>query len=328
MTSPGPYQDHIGLWQNELAAWMPDEFFDAHVHLSPAEVVGPISAERRKEGLTAFTRFTWEEAMAWYGDLFGGKKIAGLIAFPLPMREVRLEAANEYIIALMRRDPRVKGFILADPKDAKKTIRQFDEALKAGARFSGVKPYYDLLGKSNYVTTMPEFIPEELLEFMNGRRLVMMLHTSGIGVGDPENQAYLKSVAARYPRIKIILAHMGRYLKLEQFLAFMDSDVMDRCPTIFLESSYTGRPEIYRKVLARKDLWPRLLFGTDLPWGLWMGHEGRKAEDGQKPTWNAYHTVKAIKDAVEELHLEDGAAEQLKKDIFLRNAQTLFESTT
>jgi len=326
MSILGPYQDHIGLWQNELTAWMPGEFFDVHVHLSPAEVIRPISAERRKEGLTAFTRFTWEEAVAWYGDLFSGKKIAGLIAFPLPMREVRLEAANEYIVGLMRREPRVKGFILADPKDAKKTIRQFDEALRMGARFSGVKPYYDLLGKSNYETIMPEFIPEELLEFMNDRRLIMMLHTSGIGVGDPENQKYLKSITARFPRIKIILAHMGRYVKVEQFFAFVASDVLDCCPSIFLESSYVGRPEIYQKVLARKELWPRLLFGTDLPWGLWMGHEGRKPGDGP-PTWNAYHTVKAIKDAIEGLHLADAAAEQLKKDIFLENAQALFGST-
>ena len=116
------------------------------------------------------------------------KEIAGLIAFGFPLREVKLEVANQYIIQLMQDNPLIKGFILSDPKDTKRTIRNFEKALSAGVRFSGVKPYFDLLGKSNYQTVMPEFIPRSLLEFMNSEKLVMMLHTSGIGMGDRENQ--------------------------------------------------------------------------------------------------------------------------------------------
>ncbi|MBM4046345.1 MAG: hypothetical protein FJ279_14645, partial [Planctomycetes bacterium] len=304
-----PYQDHLGLWANELRDWLPEALFDAHVHLSPATVIGPISPERRKEGLCAFDSFTWDDALTWYGHLFSGKRIAGLIAFPLPLREVNLEAANAYVADLARRDARVKGFILAHPKDAQRTIQQFEAMARSGIRFTGVKPYYDLLGKSNYESAMPEFIPEELLEFMESERLVMMLHTSGLGVGDPANQAYLKRVAARYPRVKIILAHMGRYLKPEQFLDFMASDVMDSCPNLFLESSYVTRTEIYQRVLARRELWPRLLFGIDFPWGATLVYE---RDPGQKPgptTHNTYHVLKAIKDAIEGLGLDTSATE-------------------
>jgi predicted TIM-barrel fold metal-dependent hydrolase len=315
-----PYADHIGLWANELRDWLPETIFDVHVHLSPPEVVGPISEARRKE--CAFDSFTWEDALSSYNNLFKGKEVAGLIAFPLPLREVNLEAANEYIVRLMHRLPKIKGFILAHPKDTKRTIAQFEAAFRAGARFSGVKPYYDLLGKSNYETTMPEFIPEELLEFMDGEGLIMMLHTSGIGVGDPENQRYLKSIASRFPRIKIILAHMGRYLKPEQFMDFMASDVMD-CPNIFLETSYVTRTEIYQAVLKRKELWPRLLFGIDFPWGLTLTYERSAGEKPRPTTHNTYHVIKAIKDAIAGLHLDKAVAEQLKRAIFLENAESL-----
>jgi predicted TIM-barrel fold metal-dependent hydrolase len=158
---------------------------------------------------------------------------------------------------------------------------------------------------------------------MDSARLVMMLHTSGIGVGDPANQAYLRSLAMRCPRIKVILAHMGRYLKPEQFFDFMASDMMD-CPTMFLETSYVPRPEIYQRVLARKDLWPRLLFGTDLPWGLTLGGEG--LPKGSPVTYNAYHVIKAMKDAVEDLRLDATTAEHLKRRIFLENALAMFSA--
>ncbi len=320
MSTQIPFGDHIGLWANELSPWLPDCIFDGHVHLSPSDVIAPITPERRKEGLCAFPEYRWEDARAAYENLFPGKKIGGIFGFPLPLREVRLEDANQYILDLMRHHSELKGFILAHPTDARRTIAQFEEAQRAGLRFSGVKPYYDLLGKSNYETTMPEFIPEELLEFMHAERLLMMLHTSGIGVGDTQNQIYLKSVALRYPQIRIVLAHMGRYLKPEQFDAFMASSVMQSCPNLFLDTSYVTLHSVYRSFLAHRELWPRLLFGTDFPYGLWVQYE-RSPDVAGPATHNAYHVIKAIKDVIEELHLDQDTEAQLKADIFCQNAQ-------
>ncbi|MBC8457257.1 MAG: amidohydrolase family protein [Deltaproteobacteria bacterium] len=339
-----PYEDHIGLWADELKSWVPDTIFDAHVHLGPPEAVGKITTARQKEPLTTFRSFTWEKASAFYKNLYSGKEIVGLIAFGFPLREVKLEVANQYIIHLMQDNPFIKGFVISDPKDTERTIHNFEKALKAGVRFSGVKPYFDLLGKSNYETTMPEFIPNDLLEFMNSEELVMMLHTSGIGMGDYENQQFIKSVANDFPHINIVLAHMGRYLELKQFFDFIESDVMDY-PSVFLEMSTATKKEVYQRVLARKELWGRLLFGSDLPYGLITGVERWSKETGpifitrdqyswsdsslneyssnmrDRLTYNTYHTIKALKDAVDSLNLAPDNAEQLKRKIFLENAR-------
>ena len=56
-----PYADHVGLWADELMAWVPDVIFDAHVHLGPPGVMGTISPERRQLALSTFTSLTWEE---------------------------------------------------------------------------------------------------------------------------------------------------------------------------------------------------------------------------------------------------------------------------
>ncbi|NUQ62142.1 MAG: amidohydrolase family protein [Pirellulales bacterium] len=320
-----PYVDHVGLWAKELREWLPDMIFDAHVHVGPPEVMGRLGDERKKLALSTFTSLTWEELQAWHAQLFLGKRVAGLIGFPFPLREVDQDAANRYIIRLMKTVPGFHGFLLAHPTDVGRSLAAFDAAVREGVRFSGVKPYFDLLGKGVFESTMPEFIPEGLLEFMNRQRLVLMLHTSGRGVGEAATQEYLRRVLDRYPDLRIVLAHMGRYL----------------------ETSSATLVEVYRRALEHHGVHRRLVFGTDLPFGLITGVEAwsdthgaifvtrdiyswsdptltSDAVDPTQLTYNTYHVVKAIKDAVETMGLSAAEAESLKESIFYGNAASLF----
>jgi predicted TIM-barrel fold metal-dependent hydrolase len=340
-------RDHIGLWRSQIASWLPRLLFDSHIHLSPPEAVGPISAERRKVALTTFTHMRLEELEAIYRNLFPGRTIVGLIAFPFPQYEVDIEAANEYIGAIALRNRHVKGFLLAHPTDAGRTLRQYEDLRRKGVRIYGIKPYFDLLRKSNYVTTMDEFIPERLLEFMDDQKLILMLHTSSIGMADPEDQRYVKWAVRKHPGIKIILAHLGRYLQVGQFLAFTDSDVMDS-PSVYLDASFATKVEAYERILSRQEWWSRLLFGTDIPFGLFTGVEDWKPEVGsviltrdtyawsdpaidarfaqerRVLTYNTYHVIEAIKQAMERLGITGTEAECLKQKIFCENAASLF----
>lgn len=341
------YADHVGLWNDELMAWVPDEIFDAHVHLSPPQVVGAISPERLKVALCTFSSLRWEELQEFYRRLYRGKHVAGVIAFPLPMREVDVEAANRYIIELMRATPAVKGFVLSYPTDFRRTRAMFEEALDRGVRFSGVKPYFDLLGKTAFECTMPEFIPEALLEFINRERLLLMLHTSGNGMGQTDNQEYLRSVMERFPRIRIILAHMGRYLKVEEFYRFCDCGLLEY-PMLYLEMSSASREEVYSRVLGHAETHNRLLFGSDLPFGSITGVEAWSEKHGpifvtrhrypwsdphlaktaavspDRLTYNTYHTIKAFKDGLASMHFAAEQAETIKQGVFFRNATALF----
>ncbi|GAH81876.1 unnamed protein product, partial [marine sediment metagenome] len=212
-------------------------------------------------------------------------------------------------------------------------------AIKQNTRFAGVKPYYDLLGKSNYQTTMPEFIPQDLLTFMNQERLVLMLHTSGTGMNELKSQTFVRSVAETYPNIKIILAHMGRYLQVQDFMDFFRTDILDY-PSIFLDCSSASRVEVYDAVLSKRDIWSRLLFASDIPFALITGEEYWSPETGpifitrdtyrwsnqvlqeqfshlgEKMTYNTYHVLKAVKDAFETLGLLPADARELKEMFF------------
>ena len=341
------YVDHVQLWANELKGWTPPVIFDAHVHLGPPEVMGPLSAERRKLPLATFAHLTLEGLEAWYEELFSGKRIAGLIAFPFPLQEVDIEAANRYLIEVMRREPQVKGFALAHPTDAGRTIAMLEEALAAGVRFAGIKPYFDLLGKGVFDCAMSEFIPEDLLRLMDCERLILMLHTSRTGMGERENQDYLRDVLERFPRLRVILAHMGRYLAIDEFFRFCDSGLLSY-PTLYLEMSSASRPEVYARVLGHAEVLDRLLFGSDLPFGLITGVEAGLVEGipifltrdqyawsspslhevaglrSDDLTYNTYHTIKAFKDALDSRRLSPERADAIKRAVFHENAASLF----
>jgi hypothetical protein len=342
-----PYADHVGLWADELMAWVPDVIFDAHVHLGPPEVMGKISPERLQLPLSTFCSLTWKQVQDAYRKLYRGKRVAGLIAFGFPLREVNIEEANRYIISLMKDEPKLKGFLLAHPNDLRPTRAVFDEALDQGVRFSGVKPYFDLLGKDVFETAMPEFIPEALLEFMNRERLILMLHTSGIGMGETRNQDYVHSVMERFPQIRIILAHMGRYLELGHFLGFCDSGLLDY-PMLYLEMSSASLTEVYGRVLSEPKMHDRILFGSDLPFGLITGVEAWSERHGaifvtrdrypwsdpilqkrapispNRLTYNTYHTIKALKDALQSMPFPADQLEAIKEGVFFGNANALF----
>ncbi|MFH1478077.1 MAG: amidohydrolase family protein [Verrucomicrobiota bacterium] len=342
------YKDHIGLWINELKAWVPERIFDAHVHLGPPGIVGPVTADRRKQALSTFFHLRWEELNDCHGRVYAGNHIVGVIAFPFPQREVDLDLSNDYLIALMKRDSRIIGFLASHPTDVDQSIAACRKAEKSGVCFRGVKPYADRLGKSNFDARMAEFIPDKLLQFMNSTGLAMMLHTSGIGVGAPETRRFLRATAERYPRIPILLAHMGRYIEPDHFFQFLDEGLLEACPSLYLEMSSASCQEVYERFLARPGLWKRLIFGSDIPFGLITGVERWSKEQGaiflsrddyswsdtgmnaqyaaerQSLTYNTYHCIKALKDAIAGLGLSVADATALKQAIFCANAQNIF----
>jgi predicted TIM-barrel fold metal-dependent hydrolase len=341
------YCDHVGLWGRELSAWVPDAIFDAHVHLGPPEVMGEIGPQRGRVPLCTFTHFRLAQLRAWHAQLFPRKTLVGTIAFPFPLREVDLAGANRYLIEVMVAAPDVRGFVLAHPTDLAPTLAAWHAALVAGVRFSGVKPYFDLVGKSAFDCSLPEFIPDSLLRFMDAQRLVLMLHTSGNGMGDVDNQHYVRGVLERFPGIKIVLAHMGRYLEPDEFCGFADSGLLDY-PGLYLDMSSATVPAVYARALQCRPLWRRLLFGTDLPFGLITGIEAWSKRAGaifvtrdtypwtnaalqraspvpvDRLTYNTYHVLGAFKTALDSLGLPPAEEAALKQAVFRTNAESLF----
>ena len=344
---PTGYCDHIGLWAGELSDWVPQEFFDAHVHLGVPAAMGPISPQRQQVPLCTFTSLDLAQLRGWHARLFPQRHISGIIAFPFPLREVDIASANRYLIETMRAEPELRGFLLAHPTDLGPTQAAWDAALEAGVRFFGVKPYFDLLGKDVLECSMGEFVPDSLLRFMEARQLVLMLHTSGSGMGEVANQQFVRDILEKFPGVRVVLAHMGRYLQAEEFFRFADSGLLE-LPGLYLEMSSATVPAVYARALEHRSVHQRLLFGTDLPYGLITGMEAWSDQAGaifvtrdryrwtdealqqaspvqpDQLTYNTYHVLQAFKAAVDSRRLPATEEAALKRAVFCENAQSLF----
>ena len=340
------YPDHIGLWQKELASWVPDLLFDAHVHLGPDNILKTaLSPERTKLALSTFTHFTYNAYLECFQKLFSGRKLAGMFAFPFPLREIRYAPANQYIIKLMQTNPAVKGFVWFDPKRPEALPQQLQKAEKNGVRFIGVKPYFDTLGKNNFDATMPELLPLKSLRLINDNRLLLMLHTTGRGIGEEKTRDFIRMISDRFANIQIILAHAGRFVNPQEFDGFMNSDLPER-ENLFLDISSVAVEQVLLSLLRMEKLRARILFASDLPFGLITGVEHWSETGGalfrtrdqyswseaglcghRNLTWNVYHVVRALKNAMAKLDIDDSDKELLKLALFAGNAQKLFEAT-
>jgi hypothetical protein len=111
--------------------------------------------------------------------------------------------------------------------------------------------------------------------------------------------------------------------------------------------SSASRPEVYTRVLGHAEILDRLLFGSDLPFGLITGVEAGLVEGvpifltrdrylwssptlrevaglrSDDLTYNTYHTIKAFKDALDCRPLSAEQATAIKQAVFYRNAASL-----
>ena len=143
-------------------------------------------------------------------------------------------------------------------------------------------------------------------------------------MGDPRCQEWTRRAVGKYPNVKIILAHMGRYFHAEQFFEFFVTDVFDH-PNLFLETSDAMVTEIYAQMLTRPEWCKRLIFGSDLPYGFFPC-EGRTDCDRPSAAYNTYHVINALKTAFDRSGLSNEKQREIKEDIFLNNVrERLFE---
>ena len=348
------YEDHIGLWKNELADFMPDRFFDVHEHIGPESVVGPMDAERTRSALTNFTFMEWEDLLRVYAEMYPGKQPKYVAGFGFVIHEVDVRAANSYVLHKAKEDPRLLPMLLATPRDPDALQAGWEEAKELGVKVYGVKPYFDFADKPGHFTAMDveleEFVTEDMLQFCHDHKLVLILHTCDIGMGSPSLRAKIQRILDTYTDLKLILAHMGRFYVKEEFFDFLDSGFLEKNadkPFWFDVSSVT-EPEVFMRTMAREELRPRLLFAMDHPFGLIPGVEMYSetmggifltrdeypwsdpkmletfAEEAKGMTYNNYHCLKALKDAV--LHHIPGAAarKEFLENLFYYNACKVF----
>jgi hypothetical protein len=132
-----------------------------------------------------------------------------------------------------------------------------------------VKPYYALISRqaetrdAHLEASIFEFLPPHQLEVLDARQAWVTLHVpKAARLGHPDNVREIREIRCRYPRLKLVIAHLGRcYTEAharEALPQFADD------PGLYFDTSAVLNPACQR--LALEHFGPRrIIYGSDNP---------------------------------------------------------------
>jgi len=331
------------FWEEHLADWLPEKMIDAHVHIAdPALRRVPMTDEMRRqywvsEVAEPIPAGTLEDC---YRTVFPGKHVSCL-AFGMPDLDYDIEAGNEYVQNECTKRNWLGLAMLIPQWDQKKIA---SELSRPG--IIGLKPYYAMIGlnrdtRDQYMEAgIFDFLPHHALEVLEERRAWVTLHVpKSQRLGHPDNLREIREIRRRYPRIVLVIAHLGRcYTEKharEGILPLADD------PGIYFDTSAVVNPDSHRVALEAAGT-ERLVYGSDNPVFFMRGrrqftensyinrtnHDFFFNKDRESPEIEAnytlmmYEDIFAIKTAMQQLGMTDKTC---RENIFCRNAEKMMK---
>ena len=331
------------FWAEHLEDWVPQRIIDGHVHIvHPRFQIETITDEMRRDyWVNELTEMQdAETAKHCYKTVYPGRDVQCL-AFAFPGLGWEIEGANQYVSEEMAAQKNHALVVVRPSWVAEQVAWLLDQPAVIG-----VKPYYTLIGFDNttrdrYIeASIFDYLPHHQLEVLDDRGAWVTLHVPKADrLAHPDNIREVREIRKRYPKIKLVIAHLGRSYTLphaQEGLLPLAED-----PGLYFDNSAVLNPDVHRYALEL--LGPdRIIYGTDNPIFYMRGRrqwEGRSYinrcsypfhfnKDREAPEIEAnytlymYEALKALKTACNDLGLGRDAVEK----IFYKNAAQLFAS--
>lgn len=253
------------IYERELKDFLPAHMIDIHTHiwLERLRWQMPSASETVRRTVTWPLLVARENSIAdlqeTYRLMFPEKRVTPL-TFSLCEDKRNLPVCNDYV----QKCAKETGYPALYFSKPEESAEQIERAIRGGG-YLGLKSYLDL---------SPEYIPEPeiriydffppcQLKKIDELGLIVMLHIPRNGrLKDPVNIAQILEIKQRFPRIKLILAHIGR--------AYCECDVGDAFERLaalgdllFDFSANTSEHAMFHLLNAVGP--KRVLFGSDLP---------------------------------------------------------------
>jgi len=332
------------FYADRLSKFLPKRIIDIHTHAwRSSDYAGKMKKVERV--------VTWpgrvakdspiEELQESYRLMFPDKQVTPLIFPTLPAGNLR--QINAYAAQCVRKAG-VPALVWSDPNwDAKELERQ----VKAGG-FVGAKSYLTMAPSylpGNEIRCL-DFFPKHQLEVHNKHGWIIMLHIPRDGrLKDPINLAQMLEIEREFPRVKVIIAHVGRaYCNHDVGNAF---EVLAASKRLFFDFSANTNSWVFEQLI--RCVGPkRIVFGSDLPIvrmrmrritegdhyvnlvpkGLYGDVSGDKnmgeveGAEAEKLSFFLYEEIEAFRQAALRTGLTTGDIE----DVFYRNAARMLKS--
>jgi uncharacterized protein len=254
------------FWEKHLEGWMPRRIFDAHAHVAdPAFQVETISEELKRSYWVMEMQDTQtvQTAQRCCQTVYPGRDVSCL-CFGVPSLGWEVEGMNSWV----QREAAAHGWLSLAVVRPTWVAEQVASLLDRPGVI-GVKPYYAMIGYSSSTrdqfleASIFDFMPHHQLEVLDSRGAWLTLHVPRADrLGHPDNIREIREIRRRYPRVKVVIAHLGRSYTLphaeEGLLPLADDD------GLFFDNSAVLNPDVH--YLALRHIGPsRILYGTDNP---------------------------------------------------------------
>lgn len=192
------------LLHRALDGFVPQKVFDAHTHLFHtrhfAEVKRPVFLDED----SGYGMADFQAAMRLW---MPGREVEGLF-FGYPSAGNDRVGENAWLQSQIDVTSSSRALVLAAPKDDPAEVRR----LMSTGVFVGIKPYRLYADvPDTREAEIESFAPEWMWEVCNDHDGIMMLHIMlADGITDPRNVEAIRRLCRRYPRCKLVLAHVAR----------------------------------------------------------------------------------------------------------------------
>lgn len=248
------------VYERELRDFLPSRMIDIHTHVWLESLVEKREATKRAVSWPNRVAYdnSIEDLQETYRLMFPGKDVSAM--FFSMTRKGSLDRLNDY----SSRCSRQSGFPALYFSMPEEDPEELEQKIRAGG----------FLGLKSYLTLSPDYIPENeirifdffpknQLEKMNELGAIVMLHIPRSGrLKDPVNLHQIAEIKREFPRIELIVAHIGR--------AYCENDIGDafeflsQCPDLMFDFSANSCAEAMEALL--RAVGPRhVMFGSDLP---------------------------------------------------------------
>ena len=247
------------IWEKELKDFLPQKLFDIHTHVYLKKNNVPEKPEAAKRTVTwpslVAAEDPIEDLQETYRLMFPGKDVQALI-----FGGGHLPQANAYIAESAKKT----GWPSLYYSHPTQTADDLEQQIRAGG-FLGVKSYLSLAPK--YLPTKEirifDFFPKHQLAKLNEMGAICMLHIPRDGrLKDQVNVQQILEIRREFPRVKLIVAHIGRaYTKEDVGDAF---DYLTQEPDTMYDFSANCCEYAITEAIRRCGS-KHILFGTDMP---------------------------------------------------------------
>lgn len=256
------HERNMKIFREEFDDFLPDKILDFHVHVFPEGTV-PDGGTYSCAG-HPIAKYDLEDLGRDLADAYPGRETSA-VCFGLPHVDYD-RAVNDRYIAECCRGTRFFGLRLFDPEHDSAELLQRD--LQHGP-FRGLKPYWRYVRDDPESAEIHDMLPPWAMEVANDLGLIIMLHISKKRrLADATNQRQLVELCSRYPRAKIVLAHIGRAYFLRNIVGNVEP--LRDLPNLWFDLAMVSNPDVLEHLF--KTVGPgKILYATDTPIALAPG---------------------------------------------------------